>query len=337
MRSFHGAVDVFGIVTTMDEWKLAWFPHTDAAAKCDVLAAHDELVRPHPVDLNTDRIVYATDIFVHHDPILTRIIMSVIRKAMNTPYEQVPVLSPERMYIRLTHSSWQWRRHQAMAITRWKNKLTLAFSATTKKTTEFNVLKYLHCGPKCKVSAAICGDSLTACVVKQTVSVAAANEEVRLWMDVNGLCSPFTCTVFNSPAIVMPFAVLAKVTDGRVWFDFEVRSWSLQDSATAGPTPPSLERLAEQMKNAASSAGLLDARVVADAAVAACAARKVVHTDLAWRHIGLLPVFDTRGSVSSMQPVLIDFERTEVAPSVDQAQGIMAAKVEQLSEGLAFG
>ncbi len=77
--------------------------------------------------------------------------------------------------------------------------------------------------------------------------------------------------------------------------------------------------------------GNIDIIDVARKAVQKCATQKVIHKDLEWRHIALLPVFtDDSSAVLLFEPILIDFEYVAQTNSEQEALDAMNLRLDEM-------
>src|SRR5690348_9514734 len=42
LKSFHGLKDVFGVLTTYEEWRICWFPHSQTTAEATAVSNNRE-------------------------------------------------------------------------------------------------------------------------------------------------------------------------------------------------------------------------------------------------------------------------------------------------------
>lgn len=110
----------------------------------------------------------------------------------------------------------------------------------------------------------------------------------------------------------MPFAVHAIVDYDdhlhRVYFSFDAARWGLQDKVEPGYIPAMLMEMAAAVKVMAAALNLLDPRELALQAVARSAAQGLLHEDLQWWHIALIPQFNEHGELVDLLPGLIYLE-----------------------------
>jgi hypothetical protein len=344
LQEFHGALDVFGAVTTLNHWKLVWLPDSDELATSTILPPMDNPPAPAAGQLDADegpgsRGVSCSPTYRHDKQELVRILMSAIRKAESTSVRAVPILAHERLYVTLDAAGWHWTRLKRTESARFNNTVKLALTQPPVEGSAFLVLKYLHCGPERKIwltmiTSAVGSGSL--CVVKQVGDMPAAAAEARLWGEVNQGCIATEVRVSGQPAIVVPFVVLADVTEGRVTFCFDPQRWLLQDNVAAGAVPERMLTVATRLRELATAAGLLNAEVAARSAIARMAARGLRHKDLKWQHVALIPRFDDGGALVGVSAGVVDLESVEEGVEPAAASAAMLTKLGRMVRGKTF-
>ena len=126
----------------------------------------------------------------------------------------------------------------------------------------------------------------------------------------------------------MPLALHAKVKHGKVSVNFDLSAWCSQNGATAGKLPPQLAALSQALQDHGRSVNIRD---VARRAVKKAAAAKIIHTDLEWRHVALLPKFSNDGArFVGLEPILIDFGSTAESGSEQEALDEMNRRLDAL-------
>lgn len=329
VASFYGQHDVFGITTTVTDWKVHWFEHSDkCAAANDFMADESELLAGPPPTVH--RALRSTRIYQHHDPDLIHLLLSVLGKSYTSGYHSVPLIDPHRLYVRLTADGWSWRR---MAVNNTIiQALTIDLNISLQNTTKFTVLRHFVRSREQLVWLAIASESANIVVIKQyeiADSVAGIPErEAAVWREVNQCKNVFTSQVRGLQALITPLVFTASIdAQRRVSFASDLARWCCQDGGLPGALPECLEELNQQIRSA--FAAWPDARVVAYQALQKLANKRIVHTDIEWRHVALLPVF-SNGVVVRLEPVTIDFAEYHVVDSAAAAMEIMMPKLEKL-------
>lgn len=133
LHSFHGLKDVFGIVATYEEWRICWFPESQATAESSSVDA-DKAARERKLESEPDlddeseledeedplemiedkeigtRILHGTAIIPWNDPDLVKKLHSAVLKMYESRlhYQTVSRMSIKRPYIKLTEDTWYW-------------------------------------------------------------------------------------------------------------------------------------------------------------------------------------------------------------------------------------
>lgn len=339
LYSFHGQVDCFVILSTLKDWKILWSPHSDGAANATTLPASPGHTDPTPQLLPAERTLHSSELIALDDKKLLPTLMSVVEKCLASGYHSVPVIASTRSYIKLLEKNWNWAPMSEAQVVEYQAGITFALRAGTAASTDFTVLKYMTAFNDCRVWVTIAGGSKSLVVVKQTVAEEDAVYEAELWRTVNASEHAFATRVLKKPAVGMPFAYPATEINHTVVFSFDIHKWGSQDGATAGAVPHNMVAQTQRIRQLAAEKGLLDVRTAAEQAIRRFAEANVVHEDLAWRHVALLPVFNLAGTeVVDVLPVLLDLERRRTKTSVlsRTALTLMLGRLATLSEGKEF-
>ena len=336
-QNFYGATHIFGIVTTMKHWTFVWLPESTALAQSPILPVA-ALGQCKPVNRLDSRIVCTSKIFQQDDESLPRLLMSLFKKAQCTSFQSVSLLTTTRMYVCLSSDSWQWMRPTQEEVNAWSTSLTLQLVSQPSPVAEFLVLKHLQLDAEAKVWLALIHNTIlagTICVVKQMYDLKDAAREASLWSRVNGGTVVAARLVSARPSVVVPFVVLATESNidrksKQVQFIFDAAQWGLQDNVLPGEIPVHLKANAEAIQAVAASANLLNARFVAQAAVVRIAKKGLLHKDIEWRHVALVPEFDVSGAVVRLMPGLIDLESVVEADPAE-ALAAMTERIEEIS------
>jgi hypothetical protein len=128
---------------------------------------------------------------------------------------------------------------------------------------------------------------------------------------------------------VTPLVIpLRENPEGGFTFKFDLRNWCAVNDVTVGSLPDNLRQLSEDMQ--AMAPLYKEVREVAIQAVERAALQRVVHEDLEFRHIALLPILGGDRRLQSVVPVLIDFGRVRTVATVVEAREIMLARLREL-------
>lgn len=318
--SFFGQQHVFGITTTLAGWKIHWFPHSDEVAQATTTEHDEPTLSPTHAVLVADRVVFSTDVIDHTDPTLVPKLLSALHKCYHSPYQHVNLIDPDRMYLKMTHDSWQWTKLSEQEC----QVAALSLNLTTKsaKSSSYTAVKYFLRDHEKDVWLAIAHPSSELVVIKMCESDAAASVEVEHWKTINSAFQVYHTTVRSKAAVCMPLVIHAENNSytRKVTFNFQLSAWFSQAGAAPGALPAHLQALSDTIQQLGAA---LDPREVARAAIEKAALRRVVHEDLEWRHIALMPVFDKHGALDKLEPVLIDFGMVSTLNCADECREAM--------------
>jgi hypothetical protein len=225
-----------------------------------------------------------------------------------------------------------WRRFSVEDCNKLPTDLSLTITHNTKRCANFTVLKSFYRGAARKVWLTIADASPPVLVViKQLSGKAEADLERCMWERVNGCLDPFCIMTLGLCSVALPLAIHAKVNPATnlPYFDFNLERWCADDNVILGDFPACLRQLSEAMQSLASP--FADVHSVAVRAIELAAAACVVHDDLEWRHIALLPVI-IDGDLQTFKPILIDFGRVRTVEMAGEARAIMLERLEEMME-----
>jgi hypothetical protein len=330
MSSF-GQYHVFGITTTMEEFRVHWFPHSDQYAAATAIPAIVDTPELDRAQVVRNRVLHHSRLMRHDDPDLLVTLTSVVLKSWRSPYASVGLLDLNRAFIRLTSANWNWVRMEKATI----DALTLDPDLSGADPTAHVIVKCFLRADEKKVWMVITEPQGRLMVAKVVQDAVKAAREVEIWNRANECTTAFTTVICAVPAICTPFVFNASedCMTRRVWFDLDLSRWIVQRGAVAQPLPPSLAQFQAQLKHLGVG---LDPRDIARQAIDRMAQLGLQHDDLAWRHIALMPVVQ-EGKVTALKPALIDFG--EVTDNVDPAaaRAVMHAKLQEMEKNCVFG
>ena len=327
VMSFFGQVHIIGITTTFEEFKLHWFPHSDEyMSSTSLLSSTDRICTPDMGKIAEARALHSTGTILHTDKNLVPMLVSAFHKTILSPYAAVSLLDDQRAYLNIRRDGWQWQRGVGPS-----HKLTLRMTPAIALSTSFTIVKYFIREVKKKVWLSVAQPLQQIVVLKVCSSAAEAEKERDIWHTVNNASAAFCTTLRSMPVLVVPMVIHAHEDKDtkRVGFNFNLETWSSQVGATGGTLPSQLSALSAAM---AAQGSALDPRAVAREAIQKTAIAGVMHTDLAWRHVALMPVINTDGTLSELIPILIDFGRVELGVEPALAMHRMGQTLEAMIE-----
>lgn len=361
LRQFFGLRRVFGIISTYAEWRICWLPDNDVAAaetsvetykKLDSSAASSQL--------DQGRTIHASRIYSHNEPTLIQALVHLVHKMYHSPYDASPkLIKTGRRYPLFSTDTWDW--------TPLDENFKLSYCMPPAHTSKFYLLQQYHGGADGLVwlAASAAGNLVVLKFgfgqdreqVKKSL-----NAEAERWQRLWG-ANARTIKLFRRWVLVMPFAFHGHLSSpvqagaqGSAQGAAAVpivtfkgpNSWTtiLSDAdiaarAVAAPGADSDAVREDDVVMPLLRAEMKAPEAVAEAAVKTMLKEGLMHADLCWRHVALLPyqvrVQSTKAANKSsksakkvakstfewrLKPILIDLTRVQhvISPSDDTAE-----------------
>ncbi len=327
IRSFYGLKYVLGLYTNWDEWRFGWLSDSDASAEASNL---DYAVDGPINQLQDTRVLHVSQIFTRRNSKpLANALGSWFKKLIFNANFVTPValFAPERAYIYLTKKSWGWR--QGIPI----NSAELSMPRYGVNT--FYLLRDFHGATDgrvwlaCHIKQSL-GENIGQIVVLKFISRIAigkegnertvAMDEVSRWHKL-GITSVYCTTLAKRCALVMPlgfhYSSSGQQIDSTWWDDYD-------------PTKIPITDFQEWYTKAAE----YDPTAAMKECIKSCADAKLVHSDIQWRHVALVPQYVN--SEFGMQKVLkvqfIDLSQMTTVDTSDEAESKMLEMVATLEK-----
>lgn len=331
IKSFYNQKFIFGIVTTLEEWKFLWLIDTDDYANelnisdnydvnfekfgegsqysCDDLKFYGSSsetssdIRDIKPDLSVKREVCSSVIYRHSDPDLTKIILSIIIKCYHSPRGPVQMFSRYRNYIKLTENNWIWTRYEKTELEMMAKDANLDILTNNFK--YYNVIRYFNGGEYSKVRLAVSNEG-NLVVLKEIIGDedGALEKEMKCWHEVNN-CRDVNIQIVNGvKTLVMPLVFNIRIDEDskKIYIPLDLNLMSNTK------LPKSLENINKYLKQKQNE---LNIENIANEAIENCEKARWEHNDIMLRHIAVLPYFeydDNDDVILNLYPVLIDFE-----------------------------
>lgn len=365
LKYFYNQKYVFGILTTLDEWKIYWLPNTDNCAENDTLFNMYEDIENEVINIR-GRIVHSSRIYKHTEKDLAKVLLSVLVKCYYSPKFPVELVSDKRIYIKLTKDTWKWVQYSSDFINKITNNLKLSFP--DNRVTNFSVLRFFKGGEYSKIRLILANNG-SIFVLKEFLNsendydkdrgekdendeiiinddddsyeidddndenfCEQARQEKKCWQQINNIPDVKLIKLVRRDCLMMPlvFHIHVDRQNKIISIPLDLKLWCVDDKAIPGELPPILENLNDQLKNFK-----VNIHDVIDDAIYRCAKQKYIHNDLEFRHIGLYPVIEKiEGSnfykIKRLKSVLIDFEKMKKVNSYSQAMDKMDKRIDDL-------
>jgi hypothetical protein len=339
LRNSFGQCEVFGILTTLAEWRVCWLPDSDSfAASVDELdpLPVEDLSASFPLTAPINRTLSCSRVYGMTDPSLLRVIGTVFLKSIRSQYLRVSFISV-KAYVILNQADWVWGQLTQKELEDHPN---VSLSLPTELPVDFpqlKVLRQLHGGADGKVFVVLTSDFEFVVVKKfqnrkndqendQEENKRKCELEAKVWREAHEV-QVLELELIKSPALIIPFVFLCVENENQLSFDFDLSSWGKPD----GSSFTNDERFRDCEAKIKSFVETTDTSVggALISAIESLASRCFVHHDLEWRHVALLPVFH-EGTLVAMKPILIDLSSVEIVGSAEEAREQMRARKEEL-------
>jgi hypothetical protein len=267
MRNYHNVQDVFGIVTTLEEFRVTWLPDCDAvAASTEYIGGVHEV--KYDENLHGTKVLQTVDASFHH------YIASVILKAFRAA-QHIAARGPlrKRTVFMVDKSSLTWSTMREVA--------DFTFESSAIDVQSFFLLSDLHCGTYGRAWLAASNTKpghllvLKLGEVTQFNTASAFHVEQSYWERL-GFYSR-TVLLQNCEALIMPFAITCKSpAEGKV--EWDKRAW--EELA---------EVVSEESKELIITALSISPEKALPHAIAFMSGYGVWHKDMEWRHLCIIP------------------------------------------------
>ena len=336
LKSFYNQKYVFGILTTLDEWKICWLADSDKCAESDVLLElgieEDDTYELENIDYK--RTVHSSKTYKYDDKNLSTLILSVIIKSYESPKYPVNLLSLERTYVSLLPFTWRWERFDSVKnLEKIKNSLTLKLPS--EGTNEFKVLRYFNGGKYSRIRLAVSNNGnlviLKEFLDDDEISDNIHEQELKCWKKINGADDAYITELNKNKTLIIPLVFHIHVNDEekKIYIPVDLKVWSVEDKAIPGELPTILKDINKQLKKYVKKNPLNIKEITANA-IKKCAKRKYVHNDLEFRHIAVRPIFDDEDTLIYLDPMFIDFGRMKKVDSSKEAKIEMTERMNEL-------
>ncbi len=333
LRNFFGLKRVFGIISTYEEWRICWLSDSDDAARETSVESYVQHAREaSSCDIADHRIVHASPILRHDNPDLIRLLVHLMHKMHLSPYDTSPKLVKSgQRYPLFNEEAWDW--------TPLDSDFRLSYCMPNANTSHFYLLQQYHGGADGLVwlAASYKGNLVVlkfGLVGGSRRSMQDLLEsEARYWTMLWGV-RVRVVKLFHRLALVMPFAFHAHLSAPKAvaaapqvakgdrlaaqrFITFKgPNSWTaiLPDAEVAKraasakqPDPDVVREDNEVMPLLANFLQQHPPESIARDAIGAMLRHDVMHADLRWRHVAILPF--RSGSQWMLKPILIDLTR----------------------------
>ena len=300
-KHYHGLRKPIGIVSTYNEWKFYWLEDAPDADTPLTSRGKDQ-----------ERL-HETRTFRYDDLLLVEALVSIVAQMGMSFIAPPSTFLSQQSSCDLTPDMWKTRKFALVGIPKsfkWRElpqSLKLNFRLRDAELKEFYLLEDFHGGADGRVWLATTPDGLL-CVLKfSDLEESILKKEAEVWNTVWEAACACVINLLGCNAVAMPFAFHACLHGSSVSF----------------------RGLSNRVKGNLSVDSLLSSEVtavfdeenvrsyydyplkVAEEALHALANKGFKHADLCWRHVALLPVYDSVIKLWKVMPILIDLTHVD--------------------------
>lgn len=328
LRTSYGQCELIGVLTNLKEWRFGWFRDSAVIAQSNLVTTSIKSpADAFPLNFESRELIMSK-IYTLSCSELPGVLATCLLKNLNCSYRPVPLISQNRVYQQLNQDGFLWQSFPSSL----ENNSDLKFSLPDKQTRNFKVLRYFHRGSDGKV-ALVATDSFHFVVFKYFDKDENRQHEEELW---NRLYEQnvYSQKVFSRMVLILPFVFYCQVDHEKkeISFNFDLSRWGCEEKVEIEDNPV-LSHWSQLFSNFYLQRGF-SPRTVAVSAIEKLASAKVVHRDLEWRHVSLLPTVSLeREEVEDMIPVFIDLTTIVEVETKDLAMDEMNMRLSEISEG----
>uniref|UniRef100_A0A6C0AEE4 Uncharacterized protein n=1 Tax=viral metagenome TaxID=1070528 RepID=A0A6C0AEE4_9ZZZZ len=327
VKSFYNQKYVYGILTTLDKWKILYLP------------------KEKEINLE-ERIVYESKIYDFSDPDLAKVLIKVIRKSLDSSYYPVRIFDTERNYIEYSSKGCRWKRMEQTQINELSSNINLDIYKNCEKI-NYTIYKFFQTG-RTNQTSLIINNYGSIGVLKQFFGISYDDKkektlelknfefEAKMWKKIYNINTEIEI-INGNPSFITPLIFTLENEYNKTYKKYEVffrtdlEKIFTYDGAISAELPLKMHSLQSQINRYSQKMNILEC---AEYAINELAKKKYVHNDLKWQHIGLYPVLKN-GYLEKMEPILIDLESLE-KKKTKEAKKEMMRQLEIMSKDCEF-
>lgn len=332
LRTSFGQCELIGIVTNLKQWRFGWLEDSNNIAKSSRAHTNIPLEKRHsyltsfPLTFSSRRMC-VTRTYSLGSADLAPKLASCLFKNLACNYRAIPLISSNRVYQQFTADSYVWKTFNHSLV----NNADLKFSLPPEQTKKFMVLRFFHRGGDGKV-ALVVTESFHFVVFKYFDDGSNRIKEEQLWKLLYEK-TVHSQTLNEKPVLLIPFAFNCQVdeTSSEVSFLFDLHLWGCEGKVDF-ENHPVLTYWSGLFQTFYNNMGKTP-KMIAQEAIEHLAKERLVHRDLEWRHVALLPVIDKDNqTVTDMVPIFIDLTTVMKVETEQIALDEMMQRLEEISE-----
>ncbi|KAJ3259092.1 hypothetical protein HK103_002979 [Boothiomyces macroporosus] len=325
LRYTWGLRFVFGILSTYNHWRIVWLKDTDEIAKA---ATKDEVKASKKIDDSNDttQYIFGSEILSYNDSNLVETLASVLWKMYLSQIDPPNGLNVDlRKFLCLSTSY-----GEQIVWDQFKVGTKFSYTMPYHNIEKFILIRTYHHGRDGHVYLAS-SNSGNLVVLKFLNDNRTGKTEAEIWRKVWSSKRAKVITLYGHQVVQMPFVFHYRKDNERHLGFMPAHQWtSLEPIRSAKDLLASDEIIENGKFDMEKIDEFIDNPTEAlKSALKELAKHKIVHLDIEWRHLALLP-YPISKDKWTVQPVMIDLSDTRKAVSEDEAWSEMKEKYEKL-------
>jgi hypothetical protein len=309
LRNSFNVRYVFGVYTTYEEWKVFWFEDSQMAAQSNSKAHYDELcldgsANEYTITKGTVKI-FQSKTYRFDDPELIECLVTLLYKVSMTPiYNPTKFIDERSRYVYATAKSIQYKALPS-------DLAYFKYAMPPKQTRNFYILSYFHRGGDGRVTL-VTSESGNLAVIKFLYQDGGLEALRKALLDEQNRWKTFwqvQCRIVDlngQPGLLMPFCMpfnphRCKFSSLQTWNKISLK-YEYDDLS---------EELEKNVNIRQLNAYQMSPLLAAKEALTTISTKLSSHMDLSFRHIALLPKWNSQTGIYDFQAILIDLTRVE--------------------------
>lgn len=328
LRYTYGLQFVFGIVSTYNHWRVVWLKDSDEVAQVE---NQTDMSSARLIDDTADanQVIYASDVIPFNDKKIVEFLASVIKKM-----HQSPIVPPTGLQLDLRKFPCLSTMHgNGIAWHRFGKNIKFSYVMPGARNEQFILIRsYQHGRDGHVYLASSKKGGLAVLKFLHDGNKRTGQSELYIWKEIWGAKHAATIDIYGSTVVKMPFVFHYRLDNTGKHLGFmPVHQWTSPDRIISADVLLGNEQILENRQFDRNSINQFIGNPLAalEQALKNLAQFKIVHSDIEWRHLALMPYQET-GSEWNVRPIMIDLSDTKKVGAEDEAWDAMKVRFEEL-------